>query len=129
MAWQWISGLLTGSTRGVGLFEYLASRDRNRTRVRIEGSRRESMNDLLGQLPYGAVYRETANTKECRREVWMPPPQAPVRGVPRARRAPAIPVLHHESADDPFDPAELPGALKPLAQGRPVARRPAPLAE
>lgn len=114
MAWRWISELLGGHRDGPGLFGYLASRDRNRTRIRLEETRRDATRDLIHHLPYGAVYRET--TGGCRREIWMPcQPQPPVL---------LVPVVHHEPADDPFDPAELPAALPepgPARRNRPRA--------
>ena len=112
MAWGWISELFGSHPGRMGLFRYLAGRDRNRTRIGLEDARREATNDLINHLPYGAVYRET--TKECRRELWMPSqPQPPVV---------LFPVVHHESANDPFDPAEILTALRALAQDRPGRR-------
>ena len=106
MAWGWISELLGSHRDGVGLFGYLASRDRNRTRVKLEAACREATNDLIGHLPYGAVYRET--TRNCQREIWMPSqPQRPVQ---------PFPIVHHEPANDPFDPAGLPAALRAIGQ-------------
>jgi hypothetical protein len=106
MAWGWISELLGGHRDGVGLFGYLAGRDCNRTRVKLEAACREATNDLIGHLPYGAVYRET--TRNCQREIWMPSqPQPPV--LP-------FPVVHHEPANDPFDGSGLPAALRAIGQ-------------
>jgi hypothetical protein len=115
MAWGLISELLGSHPDGVGLFGYLASRDRNRTRVKLEDARRETANDLIGHLPYGSVYRET--TRDCRREIWMPSrPQSPVL---------FFPVVHHEPANDPFNSARLPTALRALGPPQRPVRRPA----
>jgi hypothetical protein len=65
MALGWISGLLASHPRGVGLFGYLTNRDRNSTRIKLVGARREATSDLIDHLPYGAVYRET--TRDCTR--------------------------------------------------------------
>jgi hypothetical protein len=112
MAWGWIFELLGSHPDGVGLFGYLASRDRNRTRIKLEDARREATSDLIDHLPYGTVYRET--TRDCRREIWMPSqPEPPVL---------LFPVVHHEPTDDPFDPAELLQALRALGQDRPSRR-------
>jgi hypothetical protein len=108
MAWGWFSELLGGHPNGLGLFGYLASRDRNRTRIKLEDACSEATSDLIDHLPYGAVYRET--TRECRREIWMPSqPQPPVL---------LLPVVHHEPTDDPFDPTELLRAMYALRRDR-----------
>lgn len=109
MAWGWISGLLASHPGRVGLFEYLACRDRNRTRIKLEDARREATNDLIDRLPYGAVYRETA--RDCRREIWMPsPPQSPLLLSTE---------VHHESGTKRFDPGEL-QAARTLGQDLPL---------
>jgi hypothetical protein len=112
MAWGWISRLLASHRDGMGLFGFLTSRDRNRTRIQLEDARREATNDLIDHLPYGAVYRET--TGGCKREIWMPPQPKP----------PALPspVMHHEPASGPFDPAELLRAPRTHSHDRPRRR-------
>jgi hypothetical protein len=104
MALGWISGLLASHPGGIGLFGYLTIRDRNRTRLKLVDACREATNEIIDRLPYGVVYRET--TRDCTREIWMPP---------RPHR-PALlsPVMHHEPADDPFDPADMHGPLRTL---------------
>ena len=67
--------LLSGRSGGTGLFAYLTSRNTNKNRVELEKARQETSTALIGQLPNGAVFRES--TSDGWREIWMPPLQGP----------------------------------------------------
>jgi hypothetical protein len=58
MGLGWILRRLAGDSRRAGLFDYLARRDDNKTRVKLENDRRGAARDLVDRLPSGAVYRE-----------------------------------------------------------------------
>jgi hypothetical protein len=55
MAWGLTSELLGSHPDRVGVFGCLAARDCNRTLVKLEDARRETTNDLIGQLHCGSV--------------------------------------------------------------------------
>jgi hypothetical protein len=79
--------LLTGKPVGAGLFAYLASRDANQNRVKLEKARQEASSALISQLPNGAVFRES--TADGWREIWMPTSQDPPVILPTASMEPA----------------------------------------
>jgi hypothetical protein len=86
MGWGWILRRIARDSRHAGLFDYLASRDRNKMRVTLEDRRREAAKDLVGRLPNGAVYRE--KTADGWMEIQMPDParQPPLFVVPMDQR-------------------------------------------
>jgi hypothetical protein len=99
-------------SRHAGLFDYLASRNRDKTRVKLEDRRREAAKDLVGRLPNGAVYRE--KTADGWMEIQMPDP---------ARQAPLF-VLPMDQRDRPQgcrDPS-----VQPLQQPRALGREGGP---
>jgi hypothetical protein len=69
MIWQWILSKVA-SSQGTGLFPYLASRDQNRTRIKLEKARQEATTQIIACLPSGAIYRE--GTPDGWREIRMP---------------------------------------------------------
>lgn len=85
MGWGWILRRIASDSRHAGLFDYLASRDRDKTRAKIEDRRREAAKDLVDRLPNGAVYRE--KTADGWMEIQMPDParQPPLFVVPMDR--------------------------------------------
>jgi hypothetical protein len=105
MAWGWILQRLASGSAGMGLFGYLASRDQNKTRIKLENARQESTKDIIDHLPSGAVYRE--GTPDGWREILMPPGgQSSLFVVPLEQRGPA----------DPVPPIELPQPPRALSQ-------------
>ncbi len=58
MAWGWVLKRLAAGPGETGLFSYLASRDRNKTRIKLEEVRHEATKEIIDHLPSGAVYRE-----------------------------------------------------------------------
>jgi hypothetical protein len=70
MAWTWILGRLGSGRQGTGLFGYLAARDQNKTRIKLENARREATREIIDHLPGGAVFRE--GTPDGWREILMP---------------------------------------------------------
>jgi len=109
MFWGWILKRIASRPDRMGLFGYLAIRDRNRSQIKLEGARQESAKDLIDHLPCGAVYRE--GTADSWREIWMPP-------APRSRLF-VIPGVHHEPAHGPRNPAELAQPPRALGQDQP----------
>jgi hypothetical protein len=106
----WILRPITGDR--MGLFGYLASRDRNRSQLKLERVRQDASTELISCLPCGAVYREGAG--DCWREIRMPSaPSHPLF---------VLPVIHHESAFrinnpvGPIEPLRTP-AQDPLQSG------------
>jgi hypothetical protein len=108
MGLGWIFRRLTSDSRHhLGLFGYLTSRDRNKTRIKLENARREATMDLIDHLPSGAMYRE--GTADGWREIWIPDltSQPPLF---------VLPMDHCERAQDHHDPVELPQQPKALGQ-------------
>jgi hypothetical protein len=70
MAWGWVVKMLATRSQGTGLFGYLASMDRNKTRVRLEKARQEATKEIIDHLAGGGVYRE--GTPEGWREIMIP---------------------------------------------------------
>jgi hypothetical protein len=100
----WILRAITGDR--MGLFGYLASRDRNRSQLKLERVRQDASTELINCLPCGAVYREGAG--DCWREIRMPPaPSHPLF---------VLPVIHHESAFGINNPAGPIESLRTPAQ-------------
>lgn len=102
MAWSWLLRRLSGGSHSSGFFGYLTSRDRNKTRIERDKVRMEETRELIGLLPYGAVYRE--GTADGWREIRMPPPVF------------ALPTEHHEPTYQSPEPVELPELPKALEQ-------------
>jgi hypothetical protein len=85
MVFGWILKRLGHETQTTGLWGYLASRDRNKSRVEYEKARIAATKELIDHLPNGAVYRE--GTPEGWREIQMPlVPEPPLFVVPIERR-------------------------------------------
>jgi hypothetical protein len=77
----WIVRRAVNDPDRIGVFGYLAIRDRNRCQVELEHARQEAAKDLIECLPCGAVYRE--GTADSWREIWMPPaPRSPLFVIP-----------------------------------------------
>jgi hypothetical protein len=70
MVWGWIFKKLATGSQGMGLFGYLACKDQNKTRIKLEDARRQATRDIIDNLPSGAVYRE--GTPDGWREIMMP---------------------------------------------------------
>jgi hypothetical protein len=77
MLWGWILKRCTDDVENTGLWGYLASRARDKSRVNLDRSHTEGTMRLVDRLPYGAVVRE--GTADTWREIRMPdPPQPPI---------------------------------------------------
>lgn len=68
--------MLAPKAQETGLFSYLASRDHNKTRVKLEKARQEATKDIIDHLHAGGVYRE--GTSEGWREILIQAPQSPI---------------------------------------------------
>ena len=81
MAWGWVLKRFAGVSRGTGLWSYLASKARDKSKIELEKTRTEATKQLLDHLPYGAVLRE--GTADGWREIRMPDaPQSPSLSFP-----------------------------------------------
>ena len=96
--WGWMLKKLVYGRQGTGFFCYLASRDRNRTRIKLEKTRKEATGDIIEHLPNGAVYRE--GTPDGWREILMPDALQHKLFV--------LAEEHDAPAQYPHDPAGLP---------------------
>jgi hypothetical protein len=106
LAWAWIFKRLAAGTQMAGLFGYLSSRDRNKTRIKLEKARQEATKEIIDHLPSGAVYRE--GTSDGWREIVMPqPPQSSLF---------VVPVEQREHPAGPGMPVELPQSPRALEQ-------------
>ena len=66
----------SGAAQGTGLWDYLTSKARNKSKIELERTRTEGTKQLIDHLPYGAVLRE--GTAGGWREIQMPDaPQSP----------------------------------------------------
>lgn len=74
MLWGWILKRCTDDVQNTGLWGYLASRARDKSRVNLDRSHTEGTMRLVDRLPYGAVVRE--GTADTWREIRMPDPPA-----------------------------------------------------
>jgi len=104
MAWVGIFKRLTAGPHGAGLFSYLASRDRNKTRIKLEKARQEATKEIIDHLPSGAIYRE--GTSDGWREIVMP--QLPQSSLL------VVPVEQREHPAGPGESTELPQSLRAL---------------
>src|SRR2546430_15295324 len=88
MIWGWILKRFASVPQGTGLWNYLASKARDKSKIELEKTRTEGTKQLLDHLPYGAVLRE--GTADCWREIQMPDaPQSPLLIIlPMESRAP-----------------------------------------
>jgi hypothetical protein len=70
MAWGWVLKRFADVSMGTGLWSYLTSKARDKSKIELEKTRTEATKQLLDHLPYGAVLRE--GTTDGWREVQMP---------------------------------------------------------
>lgn len=97
MVVAWFLKRFAGGPGSSGLFAYLSRRDDNKTRIELEKARGAVVKDIIGQLPDGAVFRES--TGNGWREIYMPPSQASPLFFFRAD--------DHEPEQDPIMPTEF----------------------
>jgi len=101
----------------MGMWAYLASKARDKSRIELERTRTEGTRQILDRLPYGAVIRE--GTADGWREIQMPDaPQSPLFLIPTENRSPGGDALGlAESRQRPVTlgegdkPEQLEGAL------------------
>lgn len=107
MALSWILKRLAHGAQASGIWDYLASRNQNKSRIELERARIAGTKELIEHLPNGAVYRE--GTASGWREIQMPSAsQQPPLFV--------LPVEQHQSVEESSEVAEL--SRSPMALGR-----------
>ena len=51
MAWGWVLKMIGARSQRAGLFGYLATRDRNMARIKLEKARQEATKEIIDHLP------------------------------------------------------------------------------